>query len=98
MAGPGGGLRRSWRRWRRRGVAVPGAVVVVAIAVVVGIVVAVTGTSRPAAPTASAGTSTTVRPPDQASTSSRGVTAHSIRVVFPVSNLTALSEQPRFRG
>jgi hypothetical protein len=32
-----------------------------------------------------------ITPPDEASTSSRGVSAHSINVVFPVSNLTALS-------
>jgi hypothetical protein len=95
MAGPAGGLGR-W--WRRSGVVVQGAVVVVAIAVVVGIVFAVTATSHTRAPTASAGASTTVTPPDRASTSSRGVTAHSITVVFPVSNLTALSSNFGFAG
>jgi hypothetical protein len=98
MAGPGGGVGRTWRRWRRRPVAVQGGAVVAAVAVVVGIVFAVIGTSHTTTPTTVAGASTTVTPPDEASTSSRGVTAHTIRVVFPVSNLSALSSSFGFAG
>ncbi|HLN16919.1 MAG TPA: ABC transporter substrate-binding protein [Acidimicrobiales bacterium] len=39
-----------------------------------------------------------VTPPDKASTSSRGVSAHEINVVFPVSNLTSLSSEIGFAG
>ena len=37
-------------------------------------------------------------PPDQASTSTRGVTAHTINVVFPVANLQALASVLGFAG
>jgi hypothetical protein len=99
MAGAGGGpLGRSWRRFRRRPVGVQVGAVVVAIVVVIGIVLAAGGSS----PTSTHATATTtpsgVTAPDQASTSSRGVTAHTINVVFPVSNLTALSSNFGFAG
>jgi ABC-type branched-subunit amino acid transport system substrate-binding protein len=72
---------------------VQGATVVVTLAVVAGVVFAVTGSGSPPAPRpgAATATGTGATPPDQASTSSAGVTAHTINVVFPVSNLQALS-------
>jgi hypothetical protein len=100
MAGPGGGrLGRWWRRWRRRPVAVQVGAVVVVVAVVVGVVFAVSGTSpKPKTTPTTTATSPSVTPPDEASTSSAGVTAHTINVVFPVSNLTELATTFGFAG
>ena len=58
-----------------------------------------TGTSRPAVADrigrdVDHGDDRPIRPAPAAA----GVTAHSIRVVFPVSNLTSLSCEPRIRG
>src|SRR5271166_4890815 len=100
MASPGGGgLGRSWRRLRRRPVAVQvGAVIAVAV-VIGGIVLAVAGKSHTTPPKASTTTTTSgVTPPERASTSSAGVSAGAISVVFPVSNLTALSASLGFQG
>jgi Periplasmic binding protein len=95
MAGPGGGrLGRSWRRFRRRSASVQ--IVSVALAVVlVLVVVFAVGAGSPV----KKGSSTTdtvgaVR----ASASSAGVTTHSIRVVFPVSNLSSLASNLGFAG
>ena len=98
MAGPGGGrLGHSWRRFRRRTVGVQVVGAAVAILLVLGIVFAVAGTGH--SPKHKAGaTSSPVVAPDRASTSSAGVTAHTIDVVFPVSNLTALSSSLGFAG
>jgi hypothetical protein len=99
MAGPGDTtLGRSWRRWRRRPVGVQVGAVVVAVVIVVAVVVAATGSSHPSSPTTPTAGHADVTAPDQASTSSRGVTAHTINVVFPVSNLTALSSNLGFAG
>jgi len=70
--------------------------VAVAIAVVVGIVLGVNGSgpSRTRPPV----TPSNVTPTDRASTSSAGVTAQTINVVFPVSNLTALASNFGFAG
>jgi hypothetical protein len=64
-----------------------------ALLVLLGIIFAVvaSGSSKTPRHTTSSTTSSGVVPPDQASTSSAGVTAHTINVVFPVSNLQALS-------
>jgi hypothetical protein len=74
---------------------VQGLAVVVALGVVAGVVFAVAGSGSshgPApGPAHGAAASTGVTAPDLASTSSAGVTAHAINVVFPVSNLEALS-------
>ncbi|HXQ59672.1 MAG TPA: ABC transporter substrate-binding protein [Acidimicrobiales bacterium] len=93
MASPGGRLGRAWRRFRRRPRAVQGVAAAVAVVVVIGVVFAVAGSgSGPArGHGATTGAGADVTPPDQASTSSAGVSAHTINVVFPVSNLQALS-------
>jgi hypothetical protein len=97
MAGPGSGrLGRSWRRFRRR----PGSVQIVSVAVtailLAGIAYAVGAgsSSKPGATTTTVASAT----PVQASTSTAGVSAHSIRVVFPVSNLSSLASNFGFAG
>jgi len=101
MAGPGGGqMGRSWRRFRRRPVGFQVAALAVVIVLVVGIVFAVGGSSHKtkASPPATTAANTKVTPPDHASTSSAGVTAHTINVVFPISNLSALAANFGFAG
>src|SRR5580658_8432826 len=98
MAGPGGGrVGRSWRRFRRRPAGVQVVSVIVAVGLVVAVVFAVgTGSS----PTHGNTTTTTgaTATPVEASASSAGVTATSIRVVFPVSNLSGLASTFGFAG
>ncbi len=98
MAGAGGErLGRSWRRFRRRPVGVQAGAAIVAVLVIVAVVVAAGG-SGPAKSSPAGSSPAGVTPPDQASTSSAGVTTHTINVVFPVSNLTALSSNLGFEG
>ena len=98
MAGPGGGrVGRSWRRFRRRPAGVQVVSVIVAVGLVVAVVFAVgTGSS----PTHGNTTTTTgaTATPVEASASSAGVTTNSIRVVFPVSNLSGLASTFGFAG
>ena len=97
MAGAGGGrLGRSWRRFRRRSGTVQIVSLLVAVILVVAIIFAV-GAGSPAKNKGSA-TPDTVVTPVHASTSSAGVTANSIRVVFPVSNLSSLASTFGFAG
>jgi len=99
MASPGGGrMRRSWRRFRRRPGSVQAVSVAVTIALVVGLAYAVAVGSS-----SNSHRTTTTSPahgavPGRASTSSAGVTAHSINVVFPVSNLESLASSLGFAG
>src|ERR1700722_7266025 len=94
---PGGGrLGKSWRRFRRRPAGVQLVAVIVTVAVVVGVVFAV-GAGSPSGSKNSSTTSTVVTPV-HASTSTAGVTAHGIRVVFPVSNLSSLAASFGFAG
>src|SRR5580692_11157919 len=90
---------RTWRRLRRRPRAMQIRTVLMILAVVVGLVIwivmAPSGTPGSAqgagaseAPVRAA--AATVTPVSQASTSARGVSAHSINVVFPVISLTSL--------
>jgi len=100
--GRGGGLGRAWRHFRRRPIVTQVMSVVFVLAVVAGGVVVVV-TAAPPKPKASSGeaglgTGTSGVPVDQASTSSRGVSASTINVVFPVANLTALSGNFGFAG
>ena len=93
---PGGGrLGRSWRRFRRRPLGVQLVAVIVTVAVIVGVVFAV-GAGSPTGSKSS--TTSTVVLPVHASTSTAGVTAHGIRVVFPVSNLSSLAANFGFAG
>src|SRR5580658_7697584 len=100
MAGAGGSqLGRSWRRFRRRPVGIQVIPVVVVIVLVVAIALAAGGGSHPgASTTTTTSTPSKVTPPDEASTSSAGVTAHTINVVFPVSNLSSLAANFGFAG
>ena len=98
-SGSGSFINRSWRRFRRRPMRTQAVSWVVLLVIVGGIVFGVTASS--AKPKANTGPNTS--PPattalDKASNSSRGVTATSIRVVFPVSNLTSLSSTEGFAG
>ena len=93
---PGGGrLGRSWRRFRRRPFGVQLVAVIVTVAVIVGVVFAV-GAGSPSGSKSS--TTSTVVLPVHASTSMAGVTAHTINVVFPVSNLSSLAASFGFAG
>jgi len=94
MANPVGvQLRRSWRRFRRRPARVRAAILGVVLVIVVALSVGL-GTSSHGGPGATGSTTTT--PPGQVSTSSAGVTAHTITVAFPVSNLDALGAKLGF--
>jgi hypothetical protein len=109
MAGSGA-LKRSWRRFRRRPAGVQAVALVLVIAVVAGAVYGITGTSPKKSAGSGAGAGATGadsglglgKPSgvtvDEASTSTRGVTATSINVVFPVSNLTSLASNFGFAG
>lgn len=64
----------------------------------IGVVVATSSSGRAAAGSSGPHGEGSFTPPDEASTSSAGVTAHAINVVFPISNLTQLSSQLGFAG
>ncbi len=106
----GSNVGRAWRRFRRRPVVQQAGVGVVVVALVVVVIVAAAGgggksggnkvaapptTASTAAPTAS---TTTTQPFSQVAPSTRGLTATSINVVFPVANLNVLSDQIGFQG
>lgn len=97
-------VKRSWRRLRRRPAAAQVGVVVVALAVVGSVVYAVTAAGKASPPGGASATSTVpLGTPSgvgvaQASTSSRGETATSINVAFPVSNLASLASNFGFVG
>jgi hypothetical protein len=95
---------RAWRRLRRRPLAMQLRTVLIVVAVVVAIILwlAMAPSGTPGAP-AGAGasevsTSAAFKPTpiDQASTSSRGVSAHAINVVFPVVAINSLAGQLGF--
>jgi hypothetical protein len=100
MANPGGGrLGRSWRRFRRRPAAMQIGSVALALVVLVAVVyIAASGSSAKSHTATTTPARALVVPPDRASTSSAGVTAHGINVVFPVSNLEALASSVGFAG
>jgi hypothetical protein len=79
---------RSWRRLRRRPVAMQLRTVLIIIGVVVGLIVwlalAPSGTAGATEVASSAAATPTPTPVSQASASAPGVSAHSINVVFPV--------------
>jgi hypothetical protein len=101
VAAPGSGtfINRSWRRFRRRPMRTQAVSWVLLLVIVGGVVFGVTassGKSKPSQTSIPSPTATTAL--DNASNSSRGVTATSIRVVFPLSNLTSLSSTEGFAG
>ncbi len=101
-------LGRLWRRLRRRSPLLQGATVIVVLALIAGAAyIAVnhstaspTSTSPAHPPDVTGGFSgpTTPVAPDQASTSSRGVTSSAINVVFPVADLSNLASEFGFAG
>lgn len=94
-------VKRTWRRLRRRSAATQVGALVILVAVIAGVAYGVSasgsGSGKP-----SGGGSTTISGPangvDQASTSARGVSATTINVGFPVSNLTSLATNFGFAG
>jgi hypothetical protein len=98
MAGRSGGrVGQSWRRFQRRPLGVRIASIVLIVVIVAGIAYAVSaGPSSSAKKPTLATTPSDITPVDEASTSSVGVTAHTITVAFPVSNLSALSSSLGF--
>jgi Periplasmic binding protein len=98
-SGSGNLAKRSWRRFRRRPMRVQAISWVVLVVVVAGVAIGVTASSSSKSPGANTGLVTgPTTAVEKASTSSRGVTANSIRVVFPISNLTNLSSTMGFAG
>ncbi len=98
MAASGSGtfVKRSWRRFRRRPMRTQAVSWVLLLVIVGGIVFGITASSSTTkTPSAKSGPLTA---PETASTSSRGVTATSIRVAFPISNLANLSSNFGFAG
>ena len=97
-------MRRWWRRLRHRSAATQIGALVVVVAVIAGVVYGVTAagsgktSGNTSGGTAVAGSSPLAATVDQASTSSRGVTATEINVGFPVSNLTSLATNFGFAG
>jgi hypothetical protein len=90
-----GALRRTWRRFRRRPPATQLGSLALVIVVIAGVVVAVVASSSGGSGSPSVGQAVSV---SQASTSTRGVTATEINVVFPVANLDNLSNTEGFAG
>jgi hypothetical protein len=98
-SGSGSFVKRSWRRFRRRPMRTQAVSWVLLLVIVGGVVFGITASSS----SSKTPSSTVPRPapltaPETASNSSRGVTATSIRVAFPVSNLTSLSTSFGFAG
>ncbi|HEY5385325.1 MAG TPA: ABC transporter substrate-binding protein [Acidimicrobiales bacterium] len=95
-------LSRSWRRLRRRPRAVQVRTALMIVAIVVGLVawlvLAPSGTPGGGsnAGAAEVASSTTATAPSQASTSTRGITATSINVVFPVVAINSLAGKEGF--
>ena len=94
-------LGRSWRRLRRRPRAMQVRTVLLVLAVVVGLIIWLTlaPSGTPGSPEGAGAAVVPVSaslaptPVSQASTSTRGVTAHAINVVFPVISLSSVSGQ-----
>jgi hypothetical protein len=96
MASSGNRLMRSWRRFQRRSVRVRATVAVMVVAVVAAAAFGVADSSSKNSPATGTVPSGQITAVDRASTSSVGVTANSIRVAFPVTNLDALASSLGF--
>lgn len=92
----GGPLGRGWRRFQRRSLRARIAAIAAVIVVVAGVAYGVGATSSTKSGTGAPVPSADITALDKASTSSVGVTASTIRVAFPVSNLNALSQNLGF--
>ncbi|MFZ0664569.1 MAG: ABC transporter substrate-binding protein [Acidimicrobiales bacterium] len=97
-SGAGSFSKRSWRRFRRRPARVQAISWIVVVVVIGGIVGGITASSNSSKPADASTPPVKQTALSTASTSSRGVTATSIRVVFPISNLTNLSSTEGFAG
>src|ERR1700722_19273390 len=86
VANPVAPLGRSWRRLRRRPVAMQLRTALIVIGIVVGLIVwlALAPSGSAGAPEVAVSAEAQATPVSQASTSAPGVTAHAINVVFPV--------------
>ena len=95
---PAGGLGRSWRRLVRRMGTTKTVLLAVGVVAVVAVVIALVVSGGSSSNPATSTTSSTVAPSavDQASTAAPGVTATSIRVVFPVVSLSSLAGREGF--
>jgi len=85
-------LGRSWRRLRRRPVAMQVRTILLILAVIVGLVLWIDlapSSDGGAGAAGAAEVASQPTPVSQASTSTRGVTANSINVVFPIVNLNS---------
>jgi ABC-type branched-subunit amino acid transport system substrate-binding protein len=95
-------LRRSWRRLGERGVVMQAAAVVLVVAIVGGVIALLVGTSGGSGGKSSsstgASTSTAPKVPAAELNSSRGVSATSISVVFPVIDLAAIGQSTGFNA
>ncbi len=98
--GAGVSLRRAWRKVRSRNVGVQIVALVAVIAVVVGgvVLVAVLVPSGSSPSSSGSGNEGAPGAPKQASTSARGVTKDSITVVFPIIDLSAISNATGLGG
>jgi hypothetical protein len=105
----GSPVLRWWRRWRRRSFGAQlgtfGLVMVVIAGAGFGVVAGTGGGETPGAAQTAGGAdgnglggTGSVTAPDEASTSSRGVVGNTVNVVFPVVNLSELSDQEGFAG
>jgi hypothetical protein len=106
-AAKGGGLGRAWRRFRRRSLTTQVVSVVVVVVVVAGVIAGIAAGSSSTSSSSSSSSSADAGlglsgpsgvPVDQASTSSRGVSATTVNVVFPIADLGALSGSFGFAG
>jgi len=95
------GLKRSGRRFRRRGRGFQVSAVVVVLAVVGGLVYAVagaTGSRGTTSLTEGLGATTDLVGVGRASTSTRGIVGNKINVFFPIVDLTTLAVEEGFAG
>ncbi len=97
-SGSGSFVKRSWRRFRRRPMGTQAVSWVLLLVIVGGVVFGITASSSTSKTPSGTSPTAPLTAPETASNSSRGVTATSITVAFPVSNLTSLSSNFGFAG
>jgi Periplasmic binding protein len=101
-AGRTAAAKRTWRRLRRRSTATQVGALVFVVVLIAGVSYAATSSGSGSGKSSGGGSLTVPSVPvagvDQASTSTRGVSANEISVGFPVSNLASLSSNFGFAG